>query len=74
MIIFPILMGNACATKNATAFATINEKGRIEVKAERNTKSFENVSLPFFRGIAFFIFGVYLFVKYLINSLIYSKL
>lgn len=73
MIIFPILMGNACATKNATAFATINEKGRIEVKAERNTKSFENVSLPFFRGIAFFVFGVYLFVKYLINSNNFEK-
>ena len=63
MIIFPVPMGSACVIKNITTYATINQKGKINVRAERGDENFHGISLPFFRGIAFFIFGLYLFIK-----------
>ena len=68
MLIFPVLMGNACVKNNCTAISTINEKGKINVVGYRDKFSYENITLPFFRGIAYFLFGFYLFFKNLLMA------
>ena len=56
-------MGNACVKKNCTAISTINEKGVINVNGFREENNYESVSLPFFRGITYFLFGMFLLLR-----------
>lgn len=61
MYIFPLSVGNACISENSSAIATINKNGKISISAKRDNQNFDNVKIPFFRGIAYFLFGIYLF-------------
>ena len=66
MYIFPVLMGNACVKNKSTAISKIDNSGKIEVCGKRDKYSYDNITMPFFRGVAYFIFGLYLFFKNLI--------
>ena len=68
MYIFPVIKGNACIKNKSTAISKIDENGKIEVCGIRDKFSFDNISMPFFRGIAYFIFGIYLFFKSMITA------
>ncbi len=68
MYIFPVLNGNACIKNKSTAISKIDESGKIEVYGVRDKFRYDNISMPFFRGIAYFIFGLYLFFKSMITA------
>lgn len=72
MIIFPMSKGNACVKEHSTAYSYIDNSGKINVKAVRSNYNFENVKLPFFRGVSYFLFGIYLFFKNIISSYNFS--
>ncbi|MBO4412492.1 MAG: peptide chain release factor N(5)-glutamine methyltransferase [Clostridia bacterium] len=63
MYFFPLKNGNIYCSKNVSTIAKLNSKGLTEIKSERERFCFDAISLPFFRGIAYFIFGIYLFIK-----------
>ena len=68
MYIFPLSVGNACVSENSAAIVTINKNGKISVSAKRDNNNYDNVKIPFFRGITYFLFGIYLFFTNLLNS------
>ena len=66
MFFFPLKNGNIFCKKNISTIAKLNSQGLTEIKSEREDVNFDAISLPFFRGIAYFIFGIYLFIKNLL--------
>lgn len=68
MYIFPLQIGNACINENSAVITTIDKNGKINISAKRDENNYDNVKLPFFRGITYFLFGLYLFFANIIYS------
>lgn len=68
MYIFPLNVGNACVNEKSLVIATIDKNGKININAKRQNNNYSNIKIPFFRGIAYFLFGIYLFFENLLNA------
>ncbi len=65
---FPVINGSAIAEGKSRAIAWVNSKGKIDLFSFKDKKAFLRAKIPFLRGIAFLIFGIYIFVASLSRS------
>ena len=61
MTSFPVINGSAIADGKSRAIAWVNPRGKIDLVSFKDKKNFLGSKIPFLRGIAFLIFGIYIF-------------
>lgn len=62
MIMFPVIKGTASANGKNRVIATINPKGKIDIVSFKDKKDYFGRAIPFWRGIALLVFGIYIFL------------
>ena len=73
MTSFPVINGSAIADGKSRAIAWVNPRGKIDLVSFKDKKNFLGSKIPFLRGIAFLIFGIYIFIASLGKSQLGTK-
>ena len=68
MTSFPVINGSAIADGKSRAIAWVNPRGKIDLVSFKDKKNFMGSKIPFLRGIAFLVFGIYIFIASLRKS------
>ena len=73
MTSFPVINGSAIADGKSRAIAWVNPRGKIDLVSFKDKKNFLGSKIPFLRGIAFLVFGIYIFIASLGKSQLGTK-
>ena len=73
MTSFPVINGSAIADGKSRAIAWVNPRGKIDLVSFKDKKNFMGSKIPFLRGIAFLVFGIYIFIASLGKSQLGTK-